>query len=423
VKLLFFLVGLLIPLLFVSPVRAETQNVCIQDYPTVTQVMELVDSGALYLMQTGNCMSNSTYPLPTVAYQYNPGTVAIWQRWECSTSSARWKYYGWSNSGTHTNDDCYDVDVALLPAPPEPDHCNNLVADGDETGVNCGGSCIAPDNTCTPYCPTGGDYVLSDNGDGTYNCDAVFAVNSLGLCQAGQTLSPGGVDGNGDPVADECLASVSAVMASDDYNDPVPVPVYQPDYSLQTDQVTQSTTNVATVDNLDGTSTVTETTITTTSVNDSSSPSKVTTNTITRIIDNTSGGTLSEVTSTNTSENNDDPADPLDPGTFVGGAGHDPSAVLVEESVLDQFTTRFEAFRTAIEDAPIYTPVSNFFSAPDTTGKTSTLTIGMGSYGDAGFDLADYGNIWDKLGLIFLFLAGWSAMRRILGDGMRSNHV
>jgi len=420
-KYIWFLLGVLISFVFVSPSHAVLcSNI-------TANCNELRTTGQMCVATDGNYYSITS---PVTSQYNNPGwyvpnwNTSAWPLYTGNPINNMRKYRSCSGNYCSWQDDIHITSQACDPDPPaEPVECGNGVLDPGESGVDCGGECVAPDDTCTPYCPTGGDYVLSDNGDGTYNCDGVFPVNSLGLCQSGQTLTPGGVDGNGDPVPDECLASVAAVMASDDYNDPVPVPVYQPDYSLQVDEVTQSTKAVETVDNLDGTSTVTETSTTSTTINDASSPSKVTTNTITRIIDNTTGGTLSESASTVTSENNDDPTDPLDPGAFVGGAGHDPLGEFVPDSVLDQFTTRFETFRTDIADAPIYTPVANFFSPPDTTGKTSTLTIGMGSYGDAGFDLANYGNIWDKLGLIFLFLAGWSAMRRILGDGMRSNHV
>jgi len=263
---------------------AETQNVCIQDYTTITQVQELVDSGALYLMSTGNCMSNSTYPLPSVSYVYNPGTVALWQRYECSTSSARWKFYGWTNSGTHTNDDCYDVDVALLPEPPEPSNCSDgvMTASTDETGIDCGGSCLA---SCTTYCPVGWT-----NYSGSCYSPEIDMIN--GLCPEGTTIQ-----NNTDQT---CMTSTAITYASDTYDNSVlddtsPTWVFNDENSPWVSNVTENT-----VDNLDGTSTTTTTT--TTTVNNYDGTTTTTNNTTTAITNNTTGALISSNDTGSTTE-------------------------------------------------------------------------------------------------------------------------
>lgn len=142
--------------------------------------------------------------------------------------------------------------------PTEPDHCTNDVKDGDETGVDCGGSC----QDCITVCPDGMDLVpLYGDGQTTYVCMRTAPKNEAGDCPPGYTLPL-----DGDRCADVSPTVAPADVSPDDVhpdnNDPA-IPPSDPDPWTSNDETTTVDQDRSTVTNPDNSTTETVTTTTT----------------------------------------------------------------------------------------------------------------------------------------------------------------
>jgi len=208
--------------------------------------------------------------------------------------------------------------VCYVLAPPEPDHCHNGIKDGDEEGVNCGGSC---NNTCDSLaCPDTTNWFVDSYGrcyptetgfanlyatpDSAGNCPAGFTADTWhdsvlnqdfkrckdtrmirradGSCADGWIPNPG--------VPDQCLPEPVAYSSANDPPDVPDVPIKE-GWTGTAESTTENKT-VDIVDNGDGTSTKTETTVNNTTNNNDNSTTTTTTTT-TSIIDNSTNEVLS----------------------------------------------------------------------------------------------------------------------------------
>lgn len=204
-----------------------------------------------------------------------------------------YNYYQWEECGFRYADG-YSVTVIACD-PPEPATCSNSIADPDELGVDCGGSCNA---ACVATCPEG--TTIEPNGN-EYICLQEISPDQYGNC-------PNLTDwyyypaGGGYPAI--CSTTTDPYMGAE-----VPVLPGVSDPWVSTDISNESST-VATVDNGDGTSTKT----TTTSITNNEGDTQTTTNN--EIINNTTGDTISS-NSTVTTVNNSADAPSVDVDAII----------------------------------------------------------------------------------------------------------
>jgi len=207
------------------------------------------------------------------------------------------------------------------PPPPEPAHCSNTTKDGDETGVNCGGSCLA---SCSKYCPIG--YELGLIIGGGYECSKAIDPDQFGNCPAGWLQMGTFCKSVADPIdaADPQLLTEPVLTSSGWYQLPA-------EYTPGTFNVVNMS-SFDTVDNQDGTHTVTETKTT-------SGPGSSTSTTITSNTYNTTTGQLVGSTSTTTGETSPEE----NPGNYnysvsdTESDGLIPSGILPEEQSFSGF--------------------------------------------------------------------------------------
>lgn len=228
--------------------------------------------------------------------------------------------------------------VVYDPKPPdEPDSCSNTVVDGDEEGLNCGGSCVAE---CEPQCPTGSTsaYVNSTLD----SCFNIVSPNIVGVCPDGYS-----------PTDEGCYAEFDPVLAAPEATLPgIPEPQAQPvltDSDLSETEATYSSETLPdgtyveteviteTTDFADGTTKTVETTITTsTGIDGSSTTSSTTSVTLTN-----SDGTAGENTTTEVVTDYDSEGNVIGSTTEVSestsgdGSVSDPSAETDLESLFD----------------------------------------------------------------------------------------
>jgi len=197
--------------------------------------------------------------------------------------------------------------------PAEPSTCQNGVQDGDETGQDCGGSCVIE---CSEVCPPGYQWLTDDCQGGGSKCTWLYSGDVYGGCQPGSygldtycSDSPYVQDGS---FSDYCISFADTVsQAADPDADPSEPSPDNPagntsDTSQATDpptqpaQETQSTdTQISETDNGDGTVTrVTNITINKTSPSGSGTTTTETTRT--EVIDSATGKVLSSNETTNT---------------------------------------------------------------------------------------------------------------------------
>lgn len=327
--------------------------------------------------------------------------------------------------------------------PPEPSTCTNGVRDWDdvnevwlEDGVDCGGSCASPDDTCTQYCPAG--FHIENrpplNVDVCYSDDTTedYTVDSkLGVCPSGYYVS------NTDP--DKCVTAELVTNGAADLLTPEANPADTTPWNnvfTQENTVIENTTNT-----VDGVTTQIDTTTVTGSGDSGEAVEEVTTVTTvtqadgskveTTVVDTTVRAPSGAVTGgTITTTDTYAPTGELTGQTITTeqieseeGAGAaftapgDGAGYVVDGEKGGQFATRFDEFQTAVDAAPIMQPIAGLFAGPDTSTKTPLYSLGMGSYGTKSFDLSTYDSVFSAIGALFIFLSTLAAARMIMVKG------
>lgn len=369
----------------------------------------------------------------TVAYAgdyYQCGDGRYYKYYESSQKYAYWETSYWRTSYMVStlptaNGGCTELPIQdeddwrcfMLGDCPVPDTCGNGAMDGDEEGVDCGGSC-APCNAAK--CPDGCFY------DG-YACrPSMPLADAMGNCppgtvRYGQTnscydpaylISENGGVCPGDTIPDAGVC----VPAPLKYNDSNPEPDYPVSGEAPVDShfapsanQTSTETSIQTVDNGDGTSTRTTTETSSSSSGEGGSggsmggSSSVTITT--EIIDNATGDVVgSSTVSEDTDEN------PLsNPGNYTVG---DPNGDA--DGVGDRFAERSGSFTNTLKTAPIYSAFNNVFSVP--SGGTSTYILDMGSYGTVSVDLNNFSTVFAIFGWALVFASLWIAGKLVIAN-------
>jgi hypothetical protein len=306
---------------------------------------------------------------------------------------------------------CAAYDAAMSP---EPSHCSNGVRDGDEVGIDCGGSC-APCNAAK--CPEGYFYdgyacrPPMPLSDALGNCPpgmARYAQTNLCYDPAYLTALNGGTCPDG-YIADAGVCAPEPLK----YNNAGP----EPDYPLLTDNPsysefasgsssTNETKTVITTDNGDGTSTRVSTSTYggTTSGGGAGSVFGGTKTTV-EIIDNGTGEVISSSTETTQTDEN-----PLsNPGNYTVGEPNGDAG-----GVGDRFAGRIDSFIDTLKTAPVYSAFNNVFSVP--SGGTSSYVLDMGSYGAVTVDLNNFSTVFAVFGWALVFASLWIAGKLVIAN-------
>jgi len=292
-KYIWFLLGVLLSFVLVVPSYAET------DCTIYTETGPFVSNQwGQWFASNPNDPSLAIYPDECVGYSTwflmsypdnDPG-----YQW----ASVYGRCQGYSSPDTDcdgtidANDLCegavdlgsgFDQDGCPLP-PPEPSNCSDGVqtAGTDETGIDCGGSCLS---ACSEYCPVGWT-----NYSGNCYSPATNMIN--GLCPEGTNLQNN---------TDQTCETYTPVVYAGDTFDNTTLDDTSPDWVFN-DENSPWVSNVSesTVDNGDGTSTTTTTTTTTinnydgSTTNNTSTTSTITNNTTGALVSSTSSGTSTE---------------------------------------------------------------------------------------------------------------------------------
>jgi len=457
-KAIFFSLGLLLSLVLVLPSWGAVGDTCGEVWSiskgqsiTNAEYVELATSTSYFtwnddhkdtLSKTGLKFCDNGTPTGNLSQSYNDTKIESGHvKWYAQIEGDT--YYNCDNNGWTTYWQLQVTSTIDGDCPDEPSYCSNGVRDWDdvnevwlEDGIDCGLSCSAPDNTCTTYCPIGFHienrppanqdvcYSDDDNADG-YTVDA-----KLGICPNGYYLSA--------TDSTKCISADLVTYASDDYLENIN-PNDEPDTTPWNEVVDTSSTNYNTTTyNTAGVITTIDTTTTqgtTTTGGQSSQDVTVTTvenpdgsKTVTTVEDNSildSSGVLrgTSTTTTQTYDPNGDLVSSSTDSTELGstdtandafnahGLGGDFAG---DTEGLSQFATRYQTFKTNIEGAPIYSPISTLFTGFDATGKNGVFGLNFGSYGSVNFDLATYNTTWAILGGLFVFMACVAAGRLVM---------
>jgi hypothetical protein len=317
-----FVLGVLLSVSVVSVASAGDEACSFFDFPNESEELaDYVD----YQVAIGNVVTTGTWQSVST--------------WDCADGSHFYAHYGptsvWEYDHSNFSYECAGGGVISSTAdrrriltfgttstsctslpPSQPENCTNDIQDGDELGINCGGSCASE---CVWQCPTG--YAYSENIGSCADYDnTVGAYN--GNCPDGYAIDS--------DYPSTCVHTASQQLASPDDPDLV-IPVLDIDqvsFYTPSEATTTTTKDVTVVDNGDDTSTKTTTTTSTTTSSSSTAPTTTTTTT-TEIIDNTTSAVLSSTTVVSAS----DPwyADPS--GTGDGGAVLSDSLVGVSDEM------------------------------------------------------------------------------------------
>jgi hypothetical protein len=231
-------------------------------------------------------------------------TVNVWTLWgaqDCSAGLKKLAYQTWTHSGSVT---C---------PPDEPVYCTNGVKDQDELGIDCGASCLAPDDNCTRFCPTNYFYNITVS-----QCEYIIESDQFGNC-------PSGYEKNfelteGEWIQNGCIHRQDDLLASADYT--IDDDFEDPPSNFSTFLSTyNSVTNQSVVDNGDGTSTITETTTTITNEGDTINEGDSSSTTV-KIVDNSTGNVISSNTQESSNGSVSD-----DPSNYIWSTDVDSSGV------------------------------------------------------------------------------------------------
>lgn len=423
INLLFFFLGILIPLMaFQSafaallvcdsgyvPVAVDTCTTSV-GYSSTTCSADVpegdINSGSLPTecgSGTGWFSISKTFECPTYSWKVVNTTYTSY---ECSPDSD-------GDGVADVNDPCPNVSGVDGGCPSEPLTCSNGQMDADEEGFDCGGVC---NSVCdTEGCPPGTSYYT---GSGCFPDDPPWEIytDDLGTCAQGtiNVGSPGDAKicvpyqivpdsegncregyaiayelGNGQP-----LCGPSTVFYSSDDSAPT-----MEEYSLTDENEgfkngtfsVVETEDIETTDNGDGTSTKVETSVLT------GPDGPLSTTTKTSTIDNLTGETLSSTT--NSTEETAPEENPenynYDIGTHeLPGAEYD---VLPEEKDLDSIYDQVQTW--------------NPFSDADdrwkivTSGSSCTLETNISFLGShsLGFSLCEFQWAFNAIGVVMVF--------------------
>ena len=190
---------------------------CDTEAPRGRLQLDLTNTGTRYrLLCTDNNACENRYRIGTSApdgqctpttqnQQYEGASSSLWSsRWYTATNTTRVCWIVYDLSG---NEHRYQDTVIVIP---RPNHCFNGVQDGDETGVDCGGSC-APCQTrpvCTADSDCDGGYCINGECRSVacrQNSDCPGGECVSGVCQSLECTVDGDCDG-GDCVNGRCRA-------------------------------------------------------------------------------------------------------------------------------------------------------------------------------------------------------------------------
>lgn len=277
--------------------------------------------------------------------------------------------------------------------PDEPSTCNDGIISGDETGYDCGGSCLAD---CTPFCPSSS--VTQDNGDGTYSCVESVSLDDYGNCPKDTSYVQGDTELGGD-TPDACIKTTDPILGPVDYN-----PSFD-DYTEPWDSgsyiIVENAYEPTVVDNGDGTSTETIVTERDLQDADGTSTGSSTTSTTTNVINNTTGAVISSVTTTSgTTDPTDDPSnyDWSMPDGFGDNLDGDLLGDLPEEKSIEGLYNSFI----------MNNPVTTLFENTEITTADSVCSLSWNYKGtDIEFSLCGdpYESTFKYMGNILFFIS------------------
>jgi len=255
------------------------------------------------------------------------------------------------------------------PTPQEPATCSDGIVSGDETGVDCGGSCA---NECNDLsCPPGYEVLLDNTvSPAEEKCFQIGPQDEYGNCPPGWT--PSETWGDGSASAGWCLRTAEPQYVFDqsdpqysDINSSMATSSTSDNYDTTT-TTTSTSSNTSIVTNPDSTTTTTTTSTTTNSADNSTS---TTTTTTVRDADN---NIVSQTTETETT-----------PDWTEEEENYSPSILptVPEESSLTDYDSNDVPFEddigglldTWITSNPISTFINN--TQVTTSAPVSTLTL------------------------------------------------
>lgn len=318
--------------------------------------------------------------------------------------------------GTNTYTDYYRYYVITVCgstpcAPPEPDEpstCSNGVPDGDETGIDCGGSCINECNATGCYPPA--EYRTAS--DGTVSCAVYADVNSFGQCPSGYFKTPtmtdcvalSSIDFNPPSWFDDGSPPVEGggapVLSTDPPPDYVPGPGDDPNQGA----FSSTTFNYAesVVDNGDGTETATISKVTT-------NPDG-TTSTSTTSVNRPSGSAAGtgitadgEVEEGFEGEKTEEIPDEAVPGATEAPGPLDFGDKL--ETTLASVQNEFELHISKVMQHDMIDSLKDVLTPPDINPPAPSLSVSMGGYGVHQVDFGQTASLWSILNAVLITCA------------------
>jgi hypothetical protein len=320
-----------------------------------------------------------------------------------------------------TSNTCYisrDYDYS-----PEPSTCSNGVKDGDEIGVDCGGSCT---NGCECSCGEGYTLSMVSTPEGTScECEAIVEPDKLDQCPIGYvkwwddqnymhcvaTSDPVLVDSGLPQSESETFTSDtigSTPSGSDGSTSDSPS-----SFAGGTFSVVESPTTTTTVDNGDGTSTITETTSMTST--DSTGSSTTVTRSSTYIQDNTTG---EEIEGTRTTETEGDVAPEDNPENYDFAVHEDGD--FSEMGISDEDKPDEEDWNTWFSDKMNNNPIKSVLDSVSVTTANSVCSFSgqvLGSTVEFSFCGDPYESTLEFMGYVLVFLSGIGAYFIVVGRG------
>lgn len=437
-NLLFFLIGILLPLLAFQSAFAD-------DCYTVQDEFENVGNGT-FRMGTGSYsgnlyVQNGTSTLATNSGEWD-GFLSDYPKITYPYSNQMWIEY-WIVISQDGSTVYVDKKVAKYVyvtntfevCPIEPDTCSNAVQDPDEDGFNCGGPCASECDSlaCPQDMHPSADGCAPDDEN-----DVIKKGDAYGSCPDGTVVVPGQMSNVSNP---DCVSAslltddagacqgglvVSAVMyygtsicgpksvvySSDD---PIPDLDYTPPDVSEFEKGSLSVVDDSSssmVDNGDGTSTTTIVN-TKTTTNNTTNTSSSSSSTTTQIIDNDDGKVLSE--STVSSEDiavEDNPENYAFSGTVPGPNVYDSE--LGED--MPEKNSIIEMVEGYVDQLPIMGALDGVSISTELT--TCNMYIGEVWGKDLSIDMCRWQSILEALGTVLLVIAQIYALYIIIG-GLR----
>lgn len=395
---IFFLLSLIPSLSIAYDCTGLVEKPASGTWNSLSMMPNFQNNGFAYIFNPEPYISESQCRDNTVANTYNilSGELQVWVVTGGSACPPD-QYRVLKNTYPTIKSACVDSPPPPDPTP-EPVSCSNGLADTNENGIDCGGSCAA---FCAQVCPEGFNLItnVQTNVD---ECSKIVDADQWGQCPMGWAIHPA----NG-TAAPWCELIVPSVPGKADEFSAQPAAASATPPAPQTS--TGSTSTVVTNNTTNNTSTVTTTT------KHTSYGGNVTTTTTSNTYSGPDG--TGQLTSS-TTESKTGAASPTDATQGTDSSAYSTpgeSSPYGDGSAFD-VGQRFQTFVETVKSSALFS-MAGGFAAGIPSGGESTYSFSGGRYGEHTFDFSRFSSVFTMIRALYLIMCSWVAIKIVTLKG------